>query len=390
MRLNTRLLLAAAAMALALVPAALAGTFGSDPVAVSTASAGSGDPGPSGGASVSGDNRVARYIAYHSFASNIVPGDTNGAQDVFVYKRQANKNIRASVSSSEHQANGASANPAVDGSVQRGPHCVAFQSQATNLAPGDRDRAWDVYVRDLRAGKTRLVSKGIGPSAVDPAISGDCRQIAFTAAGRIFIGNGFGKPRLAARGTNPDLALDGSALTWERGHGVWLKRRGRTTRVAAVGGNPRVSDSGAGQIWGVVFDTPQALVKGDHGSNSDVYLRDFKKSGGVKKTRLMSGRFGRTLGGDSHNGGITAYASIRGIIVFTTTTGSETTLWYANLHTGNIDDLAHAATSDGSPGIFDVASSARGNYIAFSSTETGFRGDRNGPTQDVFFKFLPQ
>src|SRR5436190_3438513 len=291
MRLKYRLM-AATALVLAVVPVAFARTFGSEPVAVSAAATSVGNPGPSGAASVSGDNRVVRYVAFHSFASDLVPGDTNGAEDVFVYKRAANKIVRASVTSNERQANGASANPAVDGSVQRAPRCVAFQSQATNLSAGDHDRAWDVYARDLKAGVTRLVSKGIGASAVDPAISGDCRQVAFTAAGRIYVGNGLkaGKPRFVARGTNPDVSLDGSALVWERGHGVWLRRKGHTTRVAAVGGNPRVSDGGASQLWGVVFDTPQPLVKGDRGSNFDVYLRDFKKTGGVKRTRLMSGR----------------------------------------------------------------------------------------------------
>jgi hypothetical protein len=97
---------------------------------------------------------------------------------------------------------------------------------------------------------------------------------------------------------------------------------------------------------------------------------------------LISGRNGHSLGGTSHNGGITAYAHPRGIVIFTNTQGSDTTLWYMNLHTGNIDDLAHA----NSP-IYDVATSARANYAVFSS-ESSFRGDTNGPTQDVFLKFV--
>src|SRR3954447_2402548 len=214
---------------------ALARTFGAEPAAVS-----SGAHAPSGGPTISGDNRNARYVAFHSFASNLVRGDSNGALDVFVRDRRRGGLTRASVSSRGGQANGASANPALDGSVQHAPHCVAFQSQATNLAPGDRDRSWDIYVRDLRTHKPRLVSRGVGPSAVDPAISGDCRQVAFTAAGRIWVGNRVKshKARSIARGTNPDLSLDGSALPWERNHGVWFRRDGRTSKVADIGGNP--------------------------------------------------------------------------------------------------------------------------------------------------------
>jgi hypothetical protein len=344
------------------------GVFGPEPVAVSSRA-----NAPSGSPSISGDNRVVRYVAFNSFAANLVPGDTNCAGDVFLYNRRSGGIKRMSVSSSGTQANGDSSNAAVDGSVQRAPRCVAFQSVASNLSPADRDRTPDVYVRDFKARRTRLVSRGIGAAAVDPAISGDCRQVAFTAAGRVYAGNGLkgGRPHLVARGTNPDLSLDGSALTWERGHGVWLERRGKTSKVAAAGGNPHVSDGGAGRIWSVVYDGP-----------SDVYMKVFRSRGRAFKTMLISGRNGHSLGGISHNGGITAYAHPRGIVVFTNTQGSETTLWYMNLHTGNIDDLAHASSP-----IYDVATSARANYAVFSS-QASFRGDLKGPTQDVFLKFL--
>jgi hypothetical protein len=362
---------AAAASFLLLAGYAVAGIFGPEPVAVSVARGGA--DGPSGSPAISGDNRVVRFVAFHSFAHNLTRGDTNGALDVFLYNRVSRKITRISVGPRGRQANGASANPAIDGSVQRGPRCVAFQSQATNLAAGDHDSSWDIYVRDLRTRKTRLISRGIGPSAVDPAISGDCRQVAFTAAGRIYVGNGLtgGKPHFVAKGTNADLSLDGSAITWERGHGVWLKRRGKTSKVADVGGNPHVSDGGASRIWAVVYD-----------GASDVYMKVFKSRGGPFKKVLISGRNGHSLGGTSHNGGITAYAHPRGIVVFTNTHGSQTTLWYKNLHTGNIDDLAHAGSE-----ISDVATSARANYAVFSS-QSSFRGDSNGPTQDVYLKFL--
>ena len=354
--------------ALAVATTALGGIFGPEPVAVSSRA-----NAPSGSPAISGDNRVVRYVAFNSFATDLVPGDTNGAGDVFLYNR-INRNLsRVSVTQRSGQANGDSSNAALDGSVQRAPRCVAFQSVASNLSPADRDRTPDIFVRDFKARRTRLASRGIGAAAVDPAISGDCRQVAFTSAGRIYVASGLkgGRPHFVARGTNPDLSLDGSALTWERGHGVWFKRRGRTSKVADVGGNPHVSDGGASRIWSVVYD-----------GASDVYMKVFKSSGRAFKTMLISGRNGHSLGGTSHNGGITAYAHPRGIVVFTNTQGAETTLWYMNLHTGNIDDLARA----NSP-IYDVASSARANYAVFSS-QASFPGDTNGPTQDVFLKFL--
>ena len=76
-------------------------------------------------------------------------------------------------------------------------------------------------------------------------------------------------------------------------------------------------------------------------------------------------RGGQSLGGDSFNGGITAYAGTRGIVVFVNQRGGGSDLYYRNNHTGNIDDLAHAPAS--SP-IQDVVTSARANFVAFTST----------------------
>src|SRR5207248_1005348 len=182
-----RLTLVVVLALLCAVPA-LAATFGTDPIPVSVGPSGQAANAPSGSAAISGDNRTARYIAFHSSAANLVPGDTNGMQDVFLYRRPAGgagvsrldqqparpagSLIRVSVGPRGRQANGNSADPALDGSVQRAPSCVAFQSDATNLSPADPNRQWDVYVRDLRAGTTRLVSSGVAAAAVDPAISG--------------------------------------------------------------------------------------------------------------------------------------------------------------------------------------------------------------------------
>src|SRR4051794_11392412 len=314
---------------------AFAGVFG--PPAKNLTARGHG--GPSGSPAISGDDRTVHYAAFHSFASNLVAGDKNGTEDVFVYNRFNGKTVRASVSSKGRQGNGPSANPALDGGVHSGPHCVAFQSQATNLAPGDRDRAWDIYVRDLRSHQTRLVSKGIGPSAVDPAIDGNCRQVAFTAAGRIYVGSGSGgRPRFLSRGTNADVSRDGSAIAWERNHSVFFRRNGRLSQVAKIGGSPHVSDETEGKIWGVAFDTPSKLKPGDRNPGFDVYMRVFKPTGPAKKTVLISGSGGSSIGGDSHNGGITAYAPVRGIVMFANSDGGETTLYYSNLHSGNYDD----------------------------------------------------
>src|SRR5437764_8922885 len=68
-------------------PASLARTFGTDPIPIDVGPGGQAANGPSGGASISGDNRTARYVAFHSAAADLVAGDTNGTLDVFLYRR---------------------------------------------------------------------------------------------------------------------------------------------------------------------------------------------------------------------------------------------------------------------------------------------------------------
>jgi hypothetical protein len=387
------------AISLAAAVPASAGIFGTEPIPISVGPHGEAANGPSGGATISGDDRYARLVAFHSSASNLTPRDTNGVADVFVWSRPhgrsglrlsrparpSGKLVRASVSNHGRQANGPSWNPSLDGSMRSRPHCVAFQSSANNLAPGDRDAVSDIYVRDLRSHRTRLVSRGVGAAAVNPGIDGHCGRVAFEAGGRVFTASvRRGRPHSLGGGSSPSLSRDGTALVWQRGGAVMLRRAGHTSQVAASGRDATVSDSESG-VWGVSFETGSRLTGNDGNPGVDVYMRVFHRRGGPRRTDLISAvrRGGSSLGGNSLNGGISVYAANRGIVTFATANGAGTTLWYRNNHSGNIDDLAHA----GGP-IFDIATSARANFVAFSSTSANFRFDGNGGVQDVFFKHL--
>jgi hypothetical protein len=380
--------------------AASARIFGTAPIPISVGPHGEGANGPSGHATISGDDRKARKVAFDSAASNLVGGDTNGRMDVFVWSRPHGRAgirlnrparpsgdlVRASVSSGEVQGNGDSVNPSLDGSMHSKPRCVAFQSTSTNLAPGDADPVWDVFVRNFKRGRTVLVSRGIGAPAVNPSIDGDCGSVTFEAGGYVFVAReARGKPRLIGSGSNPSYARDGSAITWEQGGGIMLRAGGHTLRVADSGAAPHVSDRTQGG-WAVVFQTGARLTASDTNPGSDVYMRVIR-GGHVVDTDLISAsrRGAHSLGGSNLAGGITAYGAPRGIVTFASAQGGSDTLYYRNNHTGNIDDLAHAS---GGAVIFDVATSARANFVAFSSTFGGFRFDRNGGQQDVFFKGL--
>jgi hypothetical protein len=87
---------------------------------------------------VSSDGTI---VAYYSFASNLVPGDTNGDADVFVYDRTTGTTTRISVASDGTQANNDTLRPAVssDGTI------IAYDSGASNLVPGDTNAGRDVF-----------------------------------------------------------------------------------------------------------------------------------------------------------------------------------------------------------------------------------------------------
>jgi hypothetical protein len=392
-----------------LAPPASAGIFGTSPVPISVTASGGGADGPSGGATISGDNRKGRLAAFHSGASNLVAGDTNGAADVFVYRRPpgargtvrlgagparpAGGLRRVSAPDGGGQANGPSWNPSLDGRLRLGDRdvparCVAFQSEASNLVRADRDRTSDVFVRDLRRGRTILVSRGIAAPATNPSIDGDCDSVGFEAGGRAYVAGVGGRVRSLGAGDQVDLALDGRAVVWRSDGVVKLRRDGRTS-VVGPGSNPAVSDRehvGGRLVWAVSFQTGSALVGRDRNPGVDVYTRTFAGRGGSLKTDLISAtrRGGSSLGGDSENGGLTAYAAGRGIVVFVNHRAGDSTLYYRNNNSGNIDDLAHA----GDRAISDVVTSARANWVAFSSAATDFPYDRNGDVQDVFLKHL--
>jgi Tol biopolymer transport system component len=124
-----------------------------------------------------------RFVVFQSDATNLVPADTNGVSDVFVYDRQTRTTERVSVDSAETQANSFSYFPALSADGR----FVAFASYATNLVAGDTNEGWDVFVHDRQARSTERVSmdsagnQGNGWSQ-NPAISADGRFVAFNSS----------------------------------------------------------------------------------------------------------------------------------------------------------------------------------------------------------------
>jgi len=131
--------------------------------------------------SISGDGR---FVVFDAHRADLVPGDTNGTVDVFVYDRSSKALSRVSVGSDGHEGNGISDNATItpDGRY------VAFWSSATNLVPGDTNGVSDVFLHDRQTGATERVSVDFnavhipaGYGNLPPALSSDARYVAFVA-----------------------------------------------------------------------------------------------------------------------------------------------------------------------------------------------------------------
>ena len=121
-----------------------------------------------------------RHVAFQSAATNLVSGDTNGTNDVFIYHRQTSAIERVSVDASGTEGNGESRYP----SISADSRYVAFESTAANLVSGDTNSVTDVFVYDRLAGATERVSVDESGTEVynvsaSPSISADGRYVAF-------------------------------------------------------------------------------------------------------------------------------------------------------------------------------------------------------------------
>jgi Tol biopolymer transport system component len=229
--------------------------------------------------SISADGR---YVAFLSDATNLVPGDTNTVRDVFVFDRQTATTTRASVDSSGVQADVESVTPVLSADGR----FVAFTSFADNLVPEDLNESSDVFVRDLQASTTTRVSEYQGGFEADfdnlrPSISADGRFVAFDS--------------------------DAANLAWGDTNDVFdvfVKDRQTDllTRVSvddagaeASGDSLRPALSADGRFVAFYSDAPN-LVSGDTDGATDVFVHD-RRSGATKRVSVVGG--GGEANGDS-------------------------------------------------------------------------------------------
>ncbi len=219
-------------------------------------------------------SRDGRFAAFASDSSDILPGDTNGARDVFLRDRDADGDevfdepwpesitTRVSVTTGGSEANAFSGSPDLswDGSQ------VAFLSDAIDLVPGDSNATRDVFVHDRSTAETTRVSvssagiQGNGSSSASSSISADGRFAAFQS--------------LATNLVASDLNAVEDAFLHDR-------VTGHTLRVSVDGSPSPVAGNGASNLAIVSADArfvafsshATNLVGGDGNGQRDVFVR---------------------------------------------------------------------------------------------------------------------
>jgi len=354
-----------------------------------------------------------RYIVFSSVASDLVPGDGNGTDDIFRRDLLTGTTVRVSVDTGGGDPNGNSNNP----SLSADGRYVAFVSAATDLVPGDSNGANDVFVRDLQVGSTARVSVNVFGGDFrfggEPSISADGRYVAFSAgvglpnvfrrdleAGtttQVSVDTGGGGPISVS--TQPSISADGRYVAFSSadldlggGTGTWdVFRRdleaGTTTRLS-VGDVSRPSISGDGSY--VVFSSFAALVPGDGNATRDVYLWDVA-AGTTTRVSVDTG------GGDpnaysdnpsiSDDGRYVVFHSLASNLVSGDSNGIEDVFVRDRVLGRTIllsRDLFHGQANGASvmPRV-----SRDGRYVAFRSDATNLVPDDANGVADVFIKY---
>lgn len=256
-------------------------------------------------------------LAFDSYASNLAGPDTNGQRDVFVYSQQQGTRLASIAADGGGSGNGGSHRPA----VSQSDRYVVFSSSASNLTATPTDGAQHIFLRDLTGNTTTLVSVAHGGGLPDgpsdeAAISGDGRYVAFasqatnliatpTSGRQIFVrdlqagltelisvGMGLGYGNGASE--TPAISFDGRYVAYastsanltsgdtNRSQDIFLLDRQTRKTVRVSSSWDATPTDGAARSPTISFDgrfvgfvsSASSLVAGDTNGVDDVFVRD--------------------------------------------------------------------------------------------------------------------
>jgi len=380
--------------------------------------------------SISADGR---YMAFESWASNLVVGDTNGLADIFVHDRVTGETILVSVASDGTQGNDFSFFP----SISTDGRFVAFVARASNLVEGDTNDCEDIFVHDRVIGETTRVSVSNNGTQADfpsfyPTISADGRFVAFPSlATNLVVGDTNGvidvfvhdrvtnettRVSVAGDGTQGNnwsfsvsISADGRYVAFNSGsdnlvvgdtnvsEDIFVKDRvtGETTRVSLASDGSQGNDhsqtpsiSADGRY--VAFPSRATnLVAGDTNGLEDIFMHDRVTGETILVSVASDGTQGNDFSFDpsiSADGRYVAFESASSNLVVGDTNDYINVFMHDRV-TGETSLVSVASDgSQGNSGSYHPSMSADGRYLAFSSSATNLvLGDTNNET-DIFVR----
>lgn len=322
-----------------------------------------------------------RFVAFRSVASNLVPGDTNGAGDVFVKDLATGVITRVNTAANGTQGNDSNyftGSPAISADGR----FVAFQSGATNLVPGDTNGHADIFVKDLTTGAIIRASTAAdgtqarGDGGWVPALSADGRFVAFYSwASNLTAGDTNGASDIFVK----DLTTGAIARASTAADGTQGNNDSRFFSPLSADGRFVAFESLASN-----------LVPGDTNGTWDIFVKDLATGAITLASTAADGTPANAHSIDptlSADGRIVAFRSPASNLVPGDTNGTDD-VFVKDLTTGAVTLASTAA--DGAQGnySYNPSLSADGRFVAFQSYASGLvPGDTNG-SYDVFVKDL--
>lgn len=337
-----------------------------------------------------------RYVAFTSTASNLIWDDMNGMVDIFRYDRDPDEDgtfdepgetaiIRASVGPGGVESNGHSRS--YEWAISDDGDRIVFESEATNLVPGDTNGLQDCFLRIVSAGTTTRVSvstagaQSTGTTAA-PAISGNGLVVVVNA------NSSPGSSGLIPDDTNdlPDVFVRDLAA-------------GTTTRVSVASDG---SEGNGFSLWGTISDDGNLvtfesaatnLVGGDTNGFVDVFVHD-RATGATERVNLDPGgaqaNNASQAGAISGDGQFVVFPSMAANLVGGDTNEAQDLFVHDRLTGETV--RANRAVDGTQPDGWSFGGSLTddGASVAFLSTATnlGPGPDTNGAT-DVFIRGEP-
>ena len=320
--------------------------------------------------SISADGR---YIAFDSLATNLVPNDTNGRNDIFVHDTQTGVTTRVSVDSSGLEANQDSYFP----SISADGRYITFGSYATNLVPSDANGTMDIFLHDMQTGATTRVSvdsNGIQANgfSTGSSISANGRYIAFTSsASNLVLGDTNSRNDIFVRdlqtGTTIRVSVDSNG-----------------TQTNGDSNNPSISSDGRY----VTFDSYASnLISGDTNNTSDVFLRDVQMGWTTRVSIASGGLQGNSASGLSFISGdgryIVFYSDATNLAPGDTNGRRDIFVYHVQAGATVRASVASNGTQADNGSYFPFIS-ADGQYIVFQAYATNLVAGDTNSNADIF------